>query len=95
MKVTEEIIDYVAALAKLELGNEEREQARKDLEDILGYMDIMNACDTSRLEPMSHAFSVVNVFREDVVTNEENKEVLLSNAPVQKEGCFLVPKTVE
>lgn len=95
MKVTEETIDYVAALAKLELGKEEREQARKDLEDILGYMDIMNACDTSRIEPMSHAFSVVNVFREDVVTNEENKEELLSNAPVQKEGCFLVPKTVE
>lgn len=95
MIITEETVDYVAALAKLELDEEQKEQAKKDLSNILGYMDIMNSCDTEGIEPMSHAFALANVFREDVVTNEADRENLLSNAPVQKNGCFIVPKTVD
>lgn len=95
MTITDETVAYVAALAKLELSGEEKEQAKKDLGNILGYMDKMNACDTSGMEPMSHAFPIVNVFREDVVANEADRDNLLANAPVQKEGCFIVPKTVE
>lgn len=95
MTITDETVAYVAALAKLELSEEEKEQAKKDLGNILGYMDKMNACDTSDIEPMSHAFPIVNVFREDVVTNQADRDNLLANAPVQKDGCFIVPKTVE
>lgn len=95
MTITDETVEYVAALAKLELSGEEKEQAKKDLGNILGYMDTMNACNTEEIEPMSHAFPIVNVFREDVVTNEADRENLLANAPEEKNGCFLVPKTVE
>lgn len=95
MKITMETIDYVAELAKLELKEEEKEVAKKDMENILSYLECLNEVDTSEIEPMSHVFPVHNVFREDVVTNENQKEMLLRNAPLQKEGCFLVPKTVE
>ena len=91
MKITDEIIDYVAALAKLSLSEEGRERAKSDLQ----MMDVMNELDTDGIEPMSHAFSITNVFREDVVTNQEMREALLENAPSKKDGCFLVPKTVE
>ncbi|BBF45425.1 aspartyl-tRNA(Asn) amidotransferase subunit C [Lachnospiraceae bacterium KM106-2] len=95
MKITDETIKYVSALAKLELTKEEAANAKKDLESILNYMDIMNELDTSGVEPMSHAFPLINVFREDEVQNEADRENLLKNAPVQKDGCFVVPKTVE
>lgn len=95
MKITDETIDYVAALAKLSLSEEGRERAKTDLERILQMMDVMNELDTDGIEPMSHAFSITNVFREDVVTNQEMREALLENAPSKKDGCFLVPKTVE
>lgn len=95
MKITDETIDYVAALAKLSLSEEQKEKAKEDLERILTYMDVMNDLDTEKVEPMSHAFPITNVFREDVVTNQNDREALLSNAPAQKDGCFLVPKTVE
>lgn len=95
MKITDETIDYVAALAKLSLSDEQKENAKKDLERILTYMDVMNELDTDGIEPMSHAFPLTNVFREDVVTNTENRDALLANAPSKKDGCFLVPKTVE
>ncbi|MDO5520195.1 MAG: Asp-tRNA(Asn)/Glu-tRNA(Gln) amidotransferase subunit GatC [bacterium] len=95
MQITDETIKYVSALAKLQLTKEEEERAKVDLGNILGYMDTMNELDTTGIEPMSHAFQVSNVFREDVVTNGDDRENLLANAPAKKDGCFVVPKTVE
>lgn len=95
MAITDETIDYVAALAKLNLSGEEKEKAKKDLGSILAYMDTMNELDTEHIEPMSHVFPIRNVFREDVVVNKPNRDILLSNAPASKDGCFMVPKTVE
>lgn len=95
MNITDETIEYVAALAKMNLSSEEKEKAKKDLGSILAYMETMNELDTENIEPMSHVFPISNVFREDVVVNEPNRDVLLSNAPMKKDGCFMVPKTVE
>jgi aspartyl-tRNA(Asn)/glutamyl-tRNA(Gln) amidotransferase subunit C len=95
MSITDNTIDYVAALAKLDLSDEEKEKAKKDLGSILAYMDTMNELDTNNIEPMSHVFPIRNVFREDVVVNEPNRDILLENAPAKKDGCFMVPKTVE
>ena len=95
MEIKEDIVSYVAALAKLELTEEEKERAKKDLGNILGYMDTMKELDTDGIEPMSHAFPLRNVFREDEVLNGDDRENLLKNAPVKKDGCFVVPKTVE
>lgn len=44
---------------------------------------------------MSHVFPVHNVFREDVVVNGDTREKILANAPKEKDGSFVVPKTVE
>ena len=85
----------VGILAKLELSEEEEEQAKKDMSRMLDYIDQLNELDTSGVEPMSHIFPVQNVFREDVVTNGDSREAILSNAPEQKDGAFKVPKTVE
>lgn len=95
MKITDETIQYVAALAKLELSEDEKEKARIDLSNILGYISSMEKLDTSQIEPMSHAYEMKNVFREDLVTNGDDRENLLSNAPKKKDGSFMVPKTVE
>ena len=94
MAITDETIEYVAALAKLDLTDEEKERAKKDLGNIIGYVDTMNQLDTTGIEPMSHVFPVQNVFREDVVTNGDNKEKTLANAPLRKEDSFEVPKTI-
>lgn len=67
-KISDETIEYVGILAKLELSDEEKEQAKKDMETMLDYIDTLNELDTEGIEPMSHVFPVNNVFREDVVT---------------------------
>ncbi len=93
--ISDETIEYVGILAKLMLSDEEKEQAKKDMGNMLEYTDMLNDLDTDGVEPMPHVFPVSNVFREDVVVNEDMREQILANAPAEKDGAFKVPKTVE
>lgn len=93
--ISDETIEYVGILAKLALSGEEKEQAKKDMGRMLGYIDKLNELDTTGVEPMSHVFPVQNVFREDVVTNGDESENILRNAPARKDDMFVVPKTFE
>lgn len=91
--ISDETIEYVGILAKLELSDKEKEQARRDMGRMLDYIDKLGELDTTGVEPMSHVFPVQNVFREDEVTNGEMREQLLANAPQEKDGMFMVPRT--
>lgn len=93
--ISDETIEYVGILAKLELSDEEKEQAKKDMGSMLDYIDKLNELDTAGVEPMSHVFPVKNVFREDVVVNGDEHEKILANAPEEKAQSFKVPRTVE
>lgn len=93
--ISDETIEYVGILAKLELFEEEKEQAKKDMGSMLDYIDKLGELDTTGVEPMSHVFPVKNVFREDVVTNGDMREDILKNAPGEKDGMFVVPRTFE
>ncbi|MDO4324195.1 MAG: Asp-tRNA(Asn)/Glu-tRNA(Gln) amidotransferase subunit GatC [Lachnospiraceae bacterium] len=93
--ISDETIEYVGILAKLELSDAEKEQAKTDIGRMLDYIDKLNELDTSGVEPLSHVFPVHNVFREDVVTNGDEREKILANAPAKKDDSFKVPKTVE
>ena len=93
--ISDEMIEYVGILAKLELSKEEREQAKKDMAGMLDYIDKLNELDTDNVEPMSHVLSTRNVFREDVVTNGDGREDTLYNAPETKGDMFVAPKTFE
>lgn len=93
--ISDETIDYVGILAKLELSGEEREQAKKDMGRMLDYIDQLGELDTEGVEPLSHVFPVNNVFREDVVTNGDGREETLANAPERSGDSFVVPPTFE
>ncbi|MBR3683954.1 MAG: Asp-tRNA(Asn)/Glu-tRNA(Gln) amidotransferase subunit GatC [Lachnospiraceae bacterium] len=93
--ISDETIEYVGILAKLELSDDEKEQAKKDMAGMLDYFDKLNELDTTGITPMSHIFPIHNVFREDVVTNGDDRENIIKNAPESKNGTFVVPITVE
>lgn len=92
--ISDETIEYVGILAKLSLSEEEREQARKDMGRMLDYIDKLNELDTTGVEPMSHAFAVENVFREDEVTGGDGSKDMLRNAPARKGDMFAVPNVM-
>lgn len=93
--ISEETIEYVGILAKLELSDEDKENAKKDMASMLDYIDKLGELDTEGIEPMSHIFPVQNVMREDVVTNGDGSDDTLKNAPESNGEAFIVPKTVD
>jgi aspartyl-tRNA(Asn)/glutamyl-tRNA(Gln) amidotransferase subunit C len=93
--IDDETIEYVGILAKLELSDDEKEQAKKDMASMLDYIDKLGELDTTGIEPMSHVFPVENVMREDEVTNGDGSEETLANAPERHDTAFVVPKTVD
>ena len=93
--ITDETIEYVGILAKLELSEDEREAAKKDMGRMLDYIDKLNELDTTGVEPMSHIFPVQNVSREDVVINGDESAKTLQNAPEEKDNMFVVPRTFD
>ncbi len=95
MVITDELIAYLEELARIRLSAEAEQKAKADLEKILAYIDTLNELDTEGVEPMSHSFPIKNVMREDEVKPSTDRDLILSNAPKKKDGCFMVPRTVE
>lgn len=95
MQITDELIDYIGDLSRLYLSDEEKEKAKSDLSDILNYTEKLNELDTKGMPEMSHPFDAVNCFREDVVTNSDDHENLLANAPESRGQYIKVLKAVE
>ena len=93
--ISDETIEYVGILAKLELSESEKEDAKKDMASMLDYIDKLGELDTTGVEPMSHVFPVNNVMREDVVTNGDRSQDPLAHAPEPNDPAFIVPNTVE
>ena len=95
MKVTKDVIEYVAHLGRLELDPHEIEEYTAQLDSILEYMDKLNALDTTGVEPMSHAIPNVNVFREDRIVESFSIEESVGNAPERTGSFFKVPPIIE
>ena len=90
--INDETIEYIGILAKLELSAEEKEKAKQDMARMIEYIDKLKELDTTGIEPVSHIVKQQNVFREDVVTNGDEHEKTLKNAPEEKNNMFKVPK---
>ncbi|MDR3313633.1 MAG: Asp-tRNA(Asn)/Glu-tRNA(Gln) amidotransferase subunit GatC [Oscillospiraceae bacterium] len=95
MTIDRDLVLYLEALARVRLTDAERAACEGDLQSIISYFDQLNALNTQGVEPMSHALPLVNILREDVVAPSIATEALLANAPREKDGCFLVQRTVE
>ena len=87
-------VEYVAHLARLALGEDEKVLFQKQLEKIVGYVNDIAGVDVTGVEPMAHSTSSRNVFRRDEPRPGLDRETVLNNAPVHDGQQFLVPKIV-
>ena len=93
--LTREEVEEIALLARLELTAAEVERLRGELGAILGYIDKLRACDTTGVEPMTHAVPMDLVLRDDRVEPSLPVEEALAAAPRSTDGFFEVPKIIE
>ncbi|MBT3197111.1 MAG: Asp-tRNA(Asn)/Glu-tRNA(Gln) amidotransferase subunit GatC [Gammaproteobacteria bacterium] len=95
MSLEKREIEKIAHLARLAIDESAIPGYAEDLTGILDLVDQMSAVDTEGVEPLAHPHDAVQRLREDVVTEENQRERLQSNAPQTDSGLFLVPKVIE
>jgi aspartyl-tRNA(Asn)/glutamyl-tRNA(Gln) amidotransferase subunit C len=95
MSVTNEDIRYIAELARLRLDPEEMETIRRDLNNILEYMQKLSGIDTEGVEPLLHVLDMEPVSRPDVANPPLPHEEALKGAPDADSDYFRVPKVLE
>ena len=79
MKLTNDIVDKIADLAKLEFDKEAKEDILKDLNNILTFVEKLNEMDTEDVEPLIYISEEVNVLRKDEVNHQISKDDALKN----------------
>ncbi len=84
-----------AAMAKLCPSDPQRLADLAAAEALLAQCKAIEAIDTSNVKPLVSVLEITNVLREDVVSQNVTREELLQNAPEQRDGCFVVPGTLE
>lgn len=94
MAITHKDVEHVAALAKLSFTDKEKATLVSQLNEILRYMEQLNALDTENVEPLSHVIPTGNVLREDDPRPSLDRNEALANAPAKTEKFFRVPKVI-
>ena len=95
MKVTADDVKIVASLSRLKISDEESVAVIAQLDKFLTYVENLQSVDTSKIEPTTYALPMQNIFRADEVKPSLNRELALSNAPMQDDGYFKVPRVLE
>ncbi|PXW91204.1 aspartyl/glutamyl-tRNA(Asn/Gln) amidotransferase subunit C [Nitrosomonas sp. Nm84] len=95
MTLTVNDVKRIADLAYIEIDEGEAKETLIQLSGIFNLIETMQAVDTSTVEPMSHAQSVVQRLREDEVTETDQRELCQSIAPQVEAGLYLVPQVIE
>jgi aspartyl-tRNA(Asn)/glutamyl-tRNA(Gln) amidotransferase subunit C len=95
MSLTLEDVARIALLSRIELSAAERETTRDQLNGILGFIEQLQAVDTTGIEPMAHAVDVVQRLRPDVVTETDRRADFQAVAPETEAGLYLVPQVIE
>ncbi|HYR25591.1 MAG TPA: Asp-tRNA(Asn)/Glu-tRNA(Gln) amidotransferase subunit GatC [Aquabacterium sp.] len=99
MALTPQDVSRIAQLARLELREDEQAAMLTQLNEFFDIVEKMRAVDTSGVEPLYTPLSAIEDvtlrLRADVVTESNNREANMANAPAQDGGLFLVPKVIE
>jgi aspartyl-tRNA(Asn)/glutamyl-tRNA(Gln) amidotransferase subunit C len=95
VKITLDEVEHVARLARLALDADEKQQMRRQLDAILGYIEQLRRVDTTGIEPTAHVLPLVNVMRDDEVRPSYPADAMLANAPDAFDGQFRVPRILE
>ncbi len=90
--ITTNQVKNVAQLSRLKLDEQQIQQMKTTLSDVLDYISQLNELDVSNVEPMAHAHDLTNALRQDIPTPGLPVEIALQNAPEKEGNFFKVPK---
>lgn len=95
MKITEEIVDHITHLARLEFEGAKKQAIMQDMENIISFMDKLSEVPTDNVEPLIFMNDEYNKLREDVAVVTITQEQALKNAPKKDSDYFRIPKVLD
>jgi aspartyl-tRNA(Asn)/glutamyl-tRNA(Gln) amidotransferase subunit C len=95
MSVDAATVRRIAHLARIAVAEEEVEHLRGELNAMLAFVEQLSEVNVEGIEPMTSVTPMAMKKRADVVTDGNNADAVLQNAPATQDGYFLVPKVIE
>ena len=95
MAIDAETVRKVAHLARIKTPDDRLEPLAGELNGIMAWIDQLNEVDVEGVDPMTSNVAQALRLRDDVVTDGDRVEAVLSNAPQSADGFYIVPKVVE
>jgi len=95
MAISRTDVEKVAHLARIAITEQSIAPTTERLANVLAMVDQLQAIDTAGIEPLAHPLDTVQCLRADVVTETNQRELLMKNAPAAQDGLFLVPRVIE
>jgi aspartyl-tRNA(Asn)/glutamyl-tRNA(Gln) amidotransferase subunit C len=95
MTIDIDTVRKVARLAHIREPESRLASLANELSAIMRWIEQLDEVDTSGVMPMTSAVASALPMREDVVTDGGDSGAILANAPMVRDGFFVVPKVVE
>ena len=89
------VVRRIARLARIRLADEDVAQLQTELGSIIGWIEQLNEVDVSGVDPLANIGAAAMTMRDDVVTDGNQVDAVLANAPARSGPFFTVPKVVE
>ena len=90
--VDEKLVKEIAALARLDLSQEETAMFVSQFKDILDYVSILNEVDTENVPPAYLFSAKKSVIREDKIEPSVPTDEFIANAPQSKDDYVVIPR---
>ncbi|RUM94616.1 MAG: Asp-tRNA(Asn)/Glu-tRNA(Gln) amidotransferase GatCAB subunit C [Thiothrix sp.] len=95
MSLSNDEVEKIAYLARLQIDAKDVPQYTQDLSGILELVEQMEAVDTEGVKPMAHPQDITQRLRDDEVTETDQREKFQEIAPLTESGLYLVPKVLD
>lgn len=95
MKISQQEVEKIAHLARLDVDDELKATLAGQLSDILDYIDALKDVNVDGVTPVSGAAFMNNVLREDEQKPSPGPDVTLANAPERDQDFYVVPRVVK
>ena len=94
MKITDEIVDHIAHLSRLEFEGDKKVMIKADMERIVTFMGKLQEVDTENVEPLIFMTKEINRLRDDVPADTVSQKEALKNGPKTDSDYFRIPKVL-
>lgn len=88
-------VTQIAKFAHLHIQDEQVESFVSSLNTAKNSLQIMVSVDTKDISPMINPHDAKQKLRKDQASLTNQRDLLLSNAPLSEQGLFLVPRVIE